>query len=503
MNQSWMDGYTSDIEYTSGYYREQEPEFINFSAVMHGVEPINLDKSFTYCELGCGLGMTSLIMAANYPQGNFVAVDYNPSHISYASRIAEEAGLTNIIFQELSFEEIAEDPSLIPQCDFISFHGIYTWVNDANRDHLVTICKNNLKSGGLVYNSYNAQPGWAAVSPLQKVLNSLSQSFTGTNLQKLSASVDYINEFRELKPRYFELNSDVLQARLDNIKDSDPSYLVHEYLHEGWQAFHFTDVAEKMSSAKLSYVGLSNPAEAYAYSIMPEKLREMLAKLPDIQVREMIKDLAYNTSFRKDLYSRGARKINKEKQIKWLENKKWMLLADADKQTFKFALSVGEATGKEETYQAVIDALKDKPLSTAELQETTEIPMSNLIQILVFMLSGNKIAFKCNQSGSNNLNKAIAESDFVSKGNHAFSAQNIGTALFLNPIERAFLKSYLADESEDNFTDEIYEELSSKGLNLTEDGNTYVGDAMKEHLIEMEISWREKVLPKWKKLGVV
>jgi len=34
MSQSWMQGYTSDIEYTAGYYREQEPAFINLSAIM-------------------------------------------------------------------------------------------------------------------------------------------------------------------------------------------------------------------------------------------------------------------------------------------------------------------------------------------------------------------------------------------------------------------------------------------------------------------------------------
>ena len=48
MSQSWMQGYNSDVEYTSGYYREQEPSYINLCAIMHGIEPVSIDKSFTY-----------------------------------------------------------------------------------------------------------------------------------------------------------------------------------------------------------------------------------------------------------------------------------------------------------------------------------------------------------------------------------------------------------------------------------------------------------------------
>jgi predicted O-methyltransferase YrrM len=149
--QTWMEGYESDIEYTSGYYREQEPDFLNLCALNHGIAPVNLEKGFTYCELGCGFGMTSLIMAANYPQGKFYAIDFNPSHIARARSLATQAGLDNIVFLEKSFAQIVQEPGLLPECDFISLHGIFTWVSDENRQYIIDICTRHLKAGGMVY----------------------------------------------------------------------------------------------------------------------------------------------------------------------------------------------------------------------------------------------------------------------------------------------------------------------------------------------------------------
>lgn len=509
MSQSWMQGYTSDVEYTSGYYREQEPAFINLCAIMHGVEPVSIDKSFTYCELGCGMGHTALIMAANYPQGKFIAVDFNPAHISQAKRRAEEAGLDNIEFLELSFEELAKDSSLLPKCNFITFHGIYAWINDNNRQYLADICKQHLNSGGLVYNSYNAQPGWAAVAPLQKTLNLLSQQYPGNSQERFSSAVGFINKFRELKPRYFEFNSTTLKPRLDNIKNANPVYLVHEYLNEGWQALYFPDVASKMSQAKLDYVGLANPAEAYSYTIIPDELKQQLAELEDFSTREMIKDLAYNTSFRKDLYSRGNRRIDAKHQAKLLSTMRWVLTSPKDQSEFKFNLSVGEATGNKETYSKVIKALAKKSLSTKELEDQTGIAFGNLIQTLVFLYSGNQVALENTPKKLNNiakLNRVLAADSANSQQALAIAAGKIGTALLLNPIELTFLNNYLENDSKIEATsavDTIFKDFVSKGVSLTISGKTYQGDEMKTHLKDMEKSWLKETLPRIQEFGSV
>ena len=139
--QTWMEGYESDIEYTAGYYREQEPHFLSLCAATHGIQPLDLTRPFTYCELGCGYGMTSLIMAANYPNGQFYAVDFNPTHIAQARSLATQAGITNIIFLEKSFAQLIAEPDLIPPCDFIALHGIFTWASQF-KNYFLQLVKN-------------------------------------------------------------------------------------------------------------------------------------------------------------------------------------------------------------------------------------------------------------------------------------------------------------------------------------------------------------------------
>jgi len=67
----WTAGYASDIEYTSGFYREQSPTWLNFVSLLNGIQPIDIAESFNYFELGFGRGLTAQILAAGHPQGQF------------------------------------------------------------------------------------------------------------------------------------------------------------------------------------------------------------------------------------------------------------------------------------------------------------------------------------------------------------------------------------------------------------------------------------------------
>ena len=69
--------------------------------------------------------------AAAHPQGQFYGVDFNPGHIAWAKRVAADAKLDNVNFLELSFADLLS--SSIPNADFISLHGVWSWVSQENR----------------------------------------------------------------------------------------------------------------------------------------------------------------------------------------------------------------------------------------------------------------------------------------------------------------------------------------------------------------------------------
>src|SRR3546814_10811048 len=66
-------------------------------ALLHGFRVPDARAPFRYLELGCGQGFGLCLLAALYPHGAFVGVDFNPEHIAHARELAHGAGLSNEI----------------------------------------------------------------------------------------------------------------------------------------------------------------------------------------------------------------------------------------------------------------------------------------------------------------------------------------------------------------------------------------------------------------------
>ena len=163
---NWSAGYVVDVEYTHGFYQELTPSLLGFLALLQGVQsPDPGASSLTYCELGCGQGFSTNLLAAANPQIQFHATDFNPGHIVGAQNLARAAAVKNVHFYDDSFAEFLSRDDL-PDFDFITLHGIYSWVSPENRQTIVEFIRRKLKPGGLVYISYNTMPGWASMMPL-------------------------------------------------------------------------------------------------------------------------------------------------------------------------------------------------------------------------------------------------------------------------------------------------------------------------------------------------
>jgi hypothetical protein len=65
----WSDGYITNIDYTSGFYAGLAPLAQNFSLLYRGYAGPQLADGFTYCELGCGHGFSTALLAAANPAG--------------------------------------------------------------------------------------------------------------------------------------------------------------------------------------------------------------------------------------------------------------------------------------------------------------------------------------------------------------------------------------------------------------------------------------------------
>ena len=68
----------------------------------------------------------------------------------------------------------------LPRFDYIVAHGVYSWVDPPARAALRRFIDGHLKSGGLVYVSYNAMPGWTGDLPFQHLVRELAGGLPAT-----------------------------------------------------------------------------------------------------------------------------------------------------------------------------------------------------------------------------------------------------------------------------------------------------------------------------------
>jgi SAM-dependent methyltransferase len=512
----WTAGYASDVEYTAGFYREQSPGFLNFVCVLHGMEPVPLNKSFTYFELGFGRGLTANLLAAANPQGTFYAADFNPGHVAGARQLAAAAQLDNLTLLENSFEELAQGQvKNLPQFDFITLHGIYTWVTQENRQHIVDFIARYLKPGGIVYLSYNAMPGWAVSLPLQRLLVEHADLFPQRSDVQVKKAAEFVEQLHQGQAGYFTLNP-ALKARLDMLKTGNPNYLVHEYMHKHWEPMYHVDVARDLAAAKLDFVGSADLPLAYPALYMSAEKQEILNTIPDGGLRETVKDYFLNTGFRKDVFVRGARKMSPARQAEWLGQVGLTLLMPRDQVTLAVKLVFGEVTGRADIYVPVLDALAKHQHTLAELSVLPALAgqtLSNLAQIAAILTASGQTALYFSGAAkeptgpAHKMNRALADCARYGDDYQALASPLLGNGISANFIERLI---YLCIAQNPRKIDiaaiarQIWPVIANQGRRMTKEGKAL--ETEEENLAELteQIKTITAVkLPIWQQLKMI
>ena len=88
-------GYITDVDYIPGFYPHMSPVAMRYAASLNRVIPPATTERFRYLELGCGLGRSLTTLAAANPQGEFVGIDVNASHIAAIEKDIAAGELAN------------------------------------------------------------------------------------------------------------------------------------------------------------------------------------------------------------------------------------------------------------------------------------------------------------------------------------------------------------------------------------------------------------------------
>jgi len=385
----WSDGYVTEVSYTHGYYRELTPQYLALGALSRGINAPGLGQApLRMLELGCGQGFSANVIAAANPHIHYTAVDFNPAHIVGARMLAAEGGVSNVLFKEASFEDIAQEKT-DEKYDIIVLHGIYTWVSAENREHILTIVRDRLRAGGYVYLSYNSYPGWTHVMPVRHMMREAAAANPGAPIfDRLAESFQLVEKMKEIGARY--LTTPGLAERFDKIKLQPRNYLAHEFLNAEWTIFHFSEVAADMARAKTTFASSANLMDQIdIFNLSPEQVT-FLNEIKDPVRREDLRDMILNQQFRRDIFGRGLLPLSlNESRGRWLEQR-FALILEADKVPRKIPSVRGEIELQAEIYDAILGKLDGGPKTVRELvtdQKIASFGWQRLLQAVTILVA--------------------------------------------------------------------------------------------------------------------
>jgi len=351
----WSDGYVTQVPYTHGFYEHLSPLHIELCLTSMGYRSPAWREGFTYCELGCGHGVTSLVLACLYPQGQFYVTDFNPVHVEYLGYFVKSLGLTNLHYTDASFAEYSQLENEV-MFDYISLHGVYSWISVENRRYIQDIIRKRLKIGGVVSISYNVLPGWLMSLPLREAMMRYQKTECGNHvLERLQKSIELMDKMQENHAIYFSYEP--VRQRYDLMKRGNVSYIMHEYFNEDWHPLYSSEVIDEMARAKLNYICSADILNNIPSCTFVQAVHEHILSIHDVGTRELVRDLYLNTQFRKDIYIRGGQRLGAQEQENWLKKQHIVLMQKKENINFQPHHGMVQINLSKNIYEPIVDNL--------------------------------------------------------------------------------------------------------------------------------------------------
>ncbi len=315
---------TPSSAYSWSYNPEQGPVYMDYVARLQGIDRAPFTEPFTYCDLGCGNGMTVNMLAATLPHGEFYGTDINPEHIDNATKTANEIGITNTHFIEASFNALIEDNDYnLPKFDYIALHGIMSWINESVFQEILVLLQKLLKPTGVIYVSYNAMPACARYFPISHFFKTFfdvckfDESNSEEELKVVDLTLDTFKKISDIPKSYF--NSEVLKNELSRLTQTTPAYVVHEYGVETWRPFYFNQISKLMSEANFVYAGSTTLEDNYWQSTvnLSKEMKDILEKFSsNVTLIEQLGDYIVNKRFRRDIYMQASTQPSTDSEVR-------------------------------------------------------------------------------------------------------------------------------------------------------------------------------------------
>jgi SAM-dependent methyltransferase len=464
METTWSHGYYPNALYTCGFYREMAPNWLDFAALIKGHRPLRREgEPFRYLELGSGMGLHLCLLAAAYPEGTFVGVDFHADQIAHSRQLAAQLALANITFVHGDLIALADgSASGEPPFDrharfgYVVAHGVYNWVNAEVRSALLRVASRALAIGGLFYCSYNTLPGWYTASIFQHLAeHQRSRRDPGDPLGAYREAAKLLAELTDPEaklPTALARAYPALAATVNESLRTDPRYLLHEYANAGWQPLYVDEVHPQMAAHQLRYIGSATLAELFP-NLMPPAIQAAArvdqAQAPD----ELVLDIACNKRFRRDLFVHGFQPLSNSALAERMGRVLLIStspLPQPPEQT-RYSTSFGEIQPDPAALEKVAAKLSQGPASLNSIAEAMESSVYDAAMLTALMLQADQVGLmRPPQSpGTDNasneverINRILLQQISAGAPYQSLMAPAIGSAVSIPLIEAVLLEGH-------------------------------------------------------------
>lgn len=509
----WTSGYTTEIDYTHGYYPELSPQRLRL-ALLSRQQAHRVGRPLRYLELGFGQGLSLNIHAAAV-DGEFWGTDFNPSHAANARDMADASGAALTVLDD-SFEELAARDDL-PSFDVIALHGIWSWIDDANRGHIVNLARRHLAPGGIVYISYNCTPGWSAAMPMRHLLMLHASHASGDAqglLSKVDSALDFAQRVVDSGARYFAANPGVGE-RLKLIREQNRHYLAHEYFNGHWLPMPFSEVATHLADAKLDFAASASLLDHIDLVNLTAAQQALLAESRHPVLTESLRDYLVNQQFRRDIWVKGARSMPGRQQRAHLSAQRFVLTSEPEDIKLEVTGALGRAELQAAVYQPVIEqlaALGGAPKAADDIARA--LPALNLAQVaqalLVLTAAGHvgpaqsEPVAQAARARTDGLNRHIIGRAAMSGDIQCLASPVLGAGVPVGRFHQLFLGAQAAGQKKPaDWAAHAWAALSAQGESLLKDGKALpTAEANLAELKEQAEAFKRHRLPRLEVLGI-
>lgn len=293
-----------DVPYPSFTFPQTRPDRLSSVGRFYGIETAMPDKC-RVLELGCGDGTNLLSFAYCHPESEFLGIDLSKVHIDDARKAADQLGLTNAVFE---CADVTTKPSdELGKFDFIIAHGLFSWVPDFVREHILRIYSECLTPNGVGYISYNAFPGFH----IRQIVRDLALYHTAQIEdadEKVNQTKNILGFVRQALPAD-SLNAQIVERELKEMFERSWSNVFHDDLSESNQAFYFHEFADLIKGHGLQYISEADISSSNISGMSEDVVNALNAIGTDVIRREQYIDFIKFRRFRSTLICRDNIKL--------------------------------------------------------------------------------------------------------------------------------------------------------------------------------------------------